>query len=351
MSNKPKISIAIFLTVVLLSSGILSARMRGDASQEGTQQQQPQQTQSQGVKISGGVKLSGGVKMSGLAKSPQGGYWLDKWREATISLGRVETDRNGRPFYRVIGTGFIATDSHKLFIVTAKHVFFDPERNWHPDTLNVRFAWEEGRSVYSDLGLPLPLVRATADLWTSPQDASDIAAIPMPETFAQAANPETHQFRPAWPSDMASPDDIYEGNSVIVLGYPGIVGNEYLVRAVSRSGIIAWVDPNPDAHGIFMVDANLNEGNSGGPVIAVPGGVDRDGGVSSGKRPLLLGLVSKGPKQDIVITAGGQPVIMSGSNLPQPSPLQGTVVGVGSFGVIEPGTKIKEFILSLGTVK
>ena len=100
-----------------------------------------------------------------------------------------------------------------------------------------------------------------------------------------------------------------------------------------------------------MVDANLNEGNSGGPVIAMPAGADRDGGVSSGKPPRLLGLVSRGPKQDIVITAGGQPVMMSGPNLPQPSPLQGTVVGVGSFGVIEPSTKLKEFVLSLGTAK
>ena len=66
MSNKQKVSLAIVLTVVLSSSGILSARMTGDASQEGTQQQQPQQTQSQGgVKISEASNCPGGVKMSG----------------------------------------------------------------------------------------------------------------------------------------------------------------------------------------------------------------------------------------------------------------------------------------------
>ncbi len=209
-----------------------------------------------------------------------------------------------------------------------------------------------GGSVgYSDFGLPLPLVRAGGDLWTSPQDGSDIAAIAMPETFAHAANPDTHQFQAAWPTDMASSDDIYEGSSVIVLGYPGIVGNEYLVRAVVEAALSLGSIQTPDAHGVFMVDANLNEGNSGGPVIAVPAGADRDGGISTGKRPLLSGLVSKGPKQNITITAGGQPVMMSGPNIPQPSPLQGTVVGVGSFGVIEPGTKIKEFVLSLGTTQ
>jgi hypothetical protein len=319
-----------------------------DAIQQATQQQQGSQPQSAGgTKISGSAKISGAAKISGLAQSSSGAYWLDRWRDATVSFGEVVADRSGRQYYHVIGTGFVATDGKKVYFVTAKHIFFEPSHNWHPAKLNVRFAWEEEQSVYTDFGWSLPLIRENTDLWKAPPDGSDIVAIGIPSSFAGAVNGHYDKFVAVSPNDMASSDDIYEGNSVIVLGYPGIIGNEYLVRAVSRSGIIAWVSPNDSTQQEFLVDANLAEGNSGGPVIASPAGPDRDGGLSSGKRPILLGLVSKGPKQDIQIMAAGQPVIMSGPNLPQASPLQATVVGIGSFGFIEPATKIKNFVQSL----
>src|SRR5438094_8733044 len=69
--------------------------------------------------------------------------WLDHWRLSTFSFGRVQ-NQNGRNFFEVIGTGVLmATDQQTPYIVTAKHVFDDPKKQWHPSEIRLRFAWQE----------------------------------------------------------------------------------------------------------------------------------------------------------------------------------------------------------------
>ena len=53
-----------------------------------------------------------------------------------------------------------------------------------------------------------------------------------------------------------------DGASVIALGYPGIVGNEYLARAISRGGIIAWLNPR-DPRGAGAWGAGVVRGCAG----------------------------------------------------------------------------------------
>jgi hypothetical protein len=81
----------------------------------------------------------------------------------------------------------------------------------------------------------------------------------------------------------------------------------------------------------FLIDANIYPGNSGGPVIKIPIGVDKYGTYNLSGKPLLLGVVSKAPgvDQDVSLTVPGYPVPL---HLKQSLPLGGT-------GVIEPGFK------------
>src|SRR5215475_11297431 len=106
--------------------------------------------------------------------------WLDYWRLSTFSFGKVSKDQEQREFFEVIGTGLtIGIDSHTGYIVTAKHVFYDPLKNWHPSDLRVRWAWQEQKSVYEDLGAILTLRDSDGrDLWVAAADGSDVAAIP-----------------------------------------------------------------------------------------------------------------------------------------------------------------------------
>jgi S1-C subfamily serine protease len=189
---------------------------------------------------------------------------LEHWRLAAFSFGRVQ-HQNNREFFEVVGTGvLVATDPNTAYIVTAKHVFDDPTKQWHPSELRLRFAWRERKSVYDDLGTNLKLLDGSGrPLWLASEDGADIAAIPITiSELHPAVQPHAISI-----TDIASGQDMFEGGNVLVLGYPGIVGNEYLVRAISRGGIIAWLNPEDPYRRPFPIDANIYPGNSGGPVI------------------------------------------------------------------------------------
>jgi hypothetical protein len=145
----------------------------------------------------------------------------------------------------------------------------------------------------------------------------------------------------------ASPDDLFEGANVLVVGYPGIVGNEYLVRSIVRYGAISWINPEHPYEKPFLIDANIYPGNSGGPVIRIPIGVDKFGTVQLGGGKLaVLGIVSQAPglDQDVSLTVPGYPLPL---HLRQSIPLGGT-------GVIEPAfNKIAALVnkLAAGTLR
>jgi hypothetical protein len=108
--------------------------------------------------------------------------WLDYWRRSTFSFGRVSKDQQGADFLEAIGTGItVSIDAHTGYIVTAKHVFYDPTKDWHPNEIRVRWAWQEQKTVYEELGSPLRLRDPGGrELWVSAADGSDVAAIRYP---------------------------------------------------------------------------------------------------------------------------------------------------------------------------
>lgn len=266
--------------------------------------------------------------------------WLDHWRASTFSFGMLERDNAGQEFYKAIGTGLlVATDPRTAYIVTAKHIFSDPSKHWHPDNIRIRFSWQESKSVYDEHGLLVQLRDAQGtDLWVGATDGSDIAAIPAPPI--SQLGPAPHAI---FLNDIANAEEMFEGATLIVLGYPGIVGNEYLIRAISRAGIISWLSPTNPLGTPFLIDANIYPGNSGGPVIKIPTGLDKRGNFVVGGRVALLGLVSEAPGQNQEITLRVPGVL---------APLQLTqVVPLGGTGIIVPASKIPELLKSVAARK
>ena len=235
--------------------------------------------------------------------------WLDHWRLSTFSFGVVDKDQNKHDFSRVIGTGiFVATAPDKGYFVTAKHVFDDPSKNWHPKNVHLRFGWQERQSVYDYLGTTLALVDSTGkQLWLASDDGADIAALPV--VMSELALTSDVQPHAIFLADIATKDALFEGASLVILGYPGIVGNEYLVRSIVRAGIVAWLSPDDPYGKPFLIDANIYPGNSGGPVIKIPTGITKEGGFSVGGKVSLLGIVSKAPgvDQDFTLIVPGSP--------------------------------------------
>jgi S1-C subfamily serine protease len=252
------------------------------------------------------------------------------WRLSTVSFGTVEQDQFEQRFYKAIGTGVVFALTDKSgWIVTAKHVFFDPSKNYHPSGIRIRFGWQESESVFRQLGTQIPLRDAEGkDLWMTLDDDTDLAAIPLQPTMKDqpAALPE-------W---LANNDEIFEGESIIVLGFPGIVGNDYLIRAISRSGKIAWLSPHAPAQSRFLIDSNVYPGNSGGPAIRVPSGFDRLGNFVMGGRASMIGVVVEAPgaTTDLRINVPGSR-----------TPLQlHQEIPIGATGVGEPASKVRKLL-------
>jgi hypothetical protein len=262
--------------------------------------------------------------------------WLEGWRVAIVSFGVLDRDQLQGEYYKVIGSGIVfMTGPRTAYIVTAKHVFYDPTKGWHPSEIRIRFGWQDQKSVYAEHGVSIQLRGdAGRDLWASLPDDSDIAAIPAPAPMIEN-QPSTAV------DSIATADDLFEGENIVAIGYPGIVGNEYLVRAISRGGIVAWLNPRNPMENRFLIDSNIYPGNSGGPVIKVPGGLAKDGSMTFGGRAVLLGIVVEAPGQsadfDLKVPGQSQPM-----RIHEQVPLGGT-------GVVEPASKVRALLESLQT--
>jgi hypothetical protein len=266
--------------------------------------------------------------------------WREAWRDATIAFGEVAHDQLVGDYFHALGTGVIvSTDSRTGYLVTARHVFCDPNKRFHPSQLRVRFAWQEHKSIYSYLGVPFTLRDSSgANLWSSLDDGSDVAAMPLPNNIIDLIPPEDRlkSYNSVSIGDVSS--DVYEGEPVFVFGYPGIVGNEKLVRPIWRQGIVAWTNPNQPDDNVFLIDANVYPGNSGGPVIKFPTGLRKDGlfDYFTASPLKLLGIVSEAPGEEIKTTTVD----------PRLKKFQqtDTQITVGAIGFIEPGSKIRKLI-------
>jgi hypothetical protein len=267
--------------------------------------------------------------------------WSDVWRNATVAFGEILTDKlTQRPYFHAIGAGvIIGVDKNTAYLVTVRHMFCDSSKRFYPSELHVRFAWQEHQSIYDYLGVSLPLRNdAGANLWSSLDDGSDLAAIEWHTSFFNDLPPA--ERAPTDAIDAIGFNDVaggaFEGESIYVLGYPEVVANEKLVRAIMRQGIVAWTNPNDPDDRTFLVDASVVPGNSGGPIIKFPFGLQKDGTVNyiSGGKLQLLGLVSEAWSEEFNIRSGNQG-------------LNATVKGVGAIGEIEPSGRIRKLITAI----
>jgi V8-like Glu-specific endopeptidase len=269
--------------------------------------------------------------------------FTDHYRKSTVSIGRIITSGSTRQF-SVVGTGVLVTpDRNHVFLVTAKHVFDEPEQNWHPSKVQVRFSNQEKKSFTEELGIPIDLTDASGgNLWKSLDDGSDIAAIPLTQNFA------TNLTDAIGYQDFASEEDVYDGATVFLFGYPGdaspLIRTDGLVRAITRSGIIAWTDPNGALDNPLLLDANVLPGNSGGPAFKIPSGVSRGGGLQAGGKVAFLGIVTADLRGYYTVTADGRVVQVRFADLPLPSTAQVQVIGIGGLGRVEPASKVRRLV-------
>jgi hypothetical protein len=268
---------------------------------------------------------------------------LHHLRRATVSLGiRVTVDEKQR--FGTVGSGvIIAWDAQHGCLPTAKHVFSDPEKSFFPTILYLHIPQSEPRAD-DDLGVALPLVANGQSLWHGSSDA-DLAVAPLPDLSAYK---DLHGISF---SDFGGEDDVFQGASVVVFGYPELLGPDYQNTPIARNGIVAWINPNGRLDHTFLVDANIFNGNSGGPVFHMPSGVSRMGRFVLGGSPKLIGIVSKDAGEEAPVHAGKAPINATNQQTGIVTPLTASVLNIGGIGIVEPILKARKLIIDTFNVK
>ncbi len=292
--------------------------------------------------------LSGSLPAA--AQEPPSKNWIEAAKDATVAIGstrkaRVQTllGETEKDVFAIVGTGVImmppGQEEGPPWLVTAKHVFYAPARKWDPDSIQIRFNWFDRLPVDEYLGITIKLKEKDKRLWIAhPDPLVDLAAVPLDISVREAGRATAG---PVPIQAYASANDLYEGGSVLVFGYPGAVGPSYWTSAVVRAGIIAWTNPDKPLSNTFLIDAAIHPGNSGGPVFKVPTGIDRNGNLSLGGKVAFLGIISQGRKEINPLRAAGRQIELQGPAGPT-ALLTEQWVGIG---VVEPAERVKELLV------
>lgn len=299
------------------------------------------------------------------------GAFTETWRMRVVSFGDValineySDDGNqlrgadGQPIKRIgfknLGTGVcfyvrLLSDSSVTVpvLVTAKHMFYNFEKGWYPESLYIRHPAFESRSVYEFFGRLVRIRVGDERFWISHPDPSvDLACLPILWDSAQL---DGKQLRAVPYKDIATEKDYFEGKNVLVLGYPGLVGPAILKKSVLRHGMISWVAPeSPGLHPI-LVDVNAFGGNSGGPVYEALTYHDRAGNFDPSGSMKFIGIVTKtfrmidqysppGERDTILAsnsTRGGFDTLVTNRHIRS--------INYGGMAVVEPGTRVGELL-------
>lgn len=276
--------------------------------------------------------------------------WIEAVKEATVAIGRLEKARVKTPIgeeqkiiFAVIGTGVIMVAPGQTesvpFLVTARHVLYDPSKNWDPESVQIRFNWFDQKPVDEYLGIKIKLKENNKHLWIGHQDNSvDLATLPLVISIKDAGRTSVN---PIPIKTYAEATDLYESASILAFGYPGAVGPAFWTKAVVRTGIVAWISPDNPLSSTFLIDSLIFPGNSGGPVFKVPTGIDQFGNLNVGGKVAFLGLVSQGRKEANPLYAGDKIITMPGPKGPV-ALVSEQWVGIG---VVEPAAKVRELLI------
>jgi hypothetical protein len=264
---------------------------------------------------------------------------LDHWRRATVSLGKIET-KDGVDFYKTLGSAVIvAVDPHHGCLLTAKHMVLEESKNWKPSELRMRLAWSSERQS-PQLGVKVALINGNQNVWKSVED-SDLAVIPFSAISREEQEKLTDVHAISINEFASTEEDIFQGAPVLVLGYPGLIGESRLSTPIARSGIIAWTDPSDALGRPFIIDANIFPGNSGGPAFHVLTGSTRSGDFAVGGGLVLIGIVSATSLHQYRFALPSNPQDIFHLN---PSFAEFEVAGLGGIGIIEPVSKAKALV-------
>lgn len=230
---------------------------------------------------------------------------------AVVSLGVIRPDGNKA----WIGTGFLVgrketTDESKstVYIITNKHVV-----RGH-NALLVRFNRQNDVGV-QDMVMSLS-TSGKIEYSEHPNPDVDVVAIQiLPQVILAKKlslsfiNLSDHTLT----LEKMQATGVDEGSLVYALGFPMNLVNEEVKAPICRLGCISRIADafiNPQSASLYLVDAQVFPGNSGGPIINRPEYISIDGTPSNSSANLIGILSAYIPYRDTLVSQQTQQTIM-----------------------------------------
>ena len=227
----------------------------------------------------------------------------------TENLRAIPDDNLAYPVLVIIGnttgSGFYLNTEKATFLVTAKHVLFDPVTKQlnAPSATLISYSRDLADTTKNIIKLDLTVLQADKDLVSRPSvdvvvvkvfDAGD--STPKGRLITTRAGVTVASFAALGVLGVDSKavkrfDQVLTGNDVMVFGYPTSLG-------LLRKGIVAGTNP---ATKFLVLDCPVYFGNSGGPVLEL----DRQ---SFGTKLSIIGVVDQ--YVPFVQQAGSQTIAM-----------------------------------------
>lgn len=165
------------------------------------------------------------------------------------------------------GSGFYFRREGRLFLVTSRHVFFDPSAGHLPTTVQITVHLD-ARDLTRTANIELPLYAAGQGLWTQAEDtggAVDVAAL----EIAPDCLPASAVIRALEPANLASDTErVHAGAALVLVGFPlGFYDTVHQLPVVRQATVASAFGVRFQGQGYFLTDARVHRGASGAPVL------------------------------------------------------------------------------------
>jgi hypothetical protein len=183
-----------------------------------------------------------------------------------LTTTRVRTFDGARALTEA--SGFFFAHAGRLFLVTSRHVVFEPSIGHRPNRieLNIHIDADDLTRVAT---LSVLLYADGKSTWRSAQDAGgeiDVAML----AIDRSALPPGHLLRAFRPADLQRPDaPLRIGHPLLIVGFPlGFQDTLHRLPVVRQAVVASAFGLRFQGHGHFLTDGRTHRGISGAAVVA-----------------------------------------------------------------------------------
>lgn len=182
-----------------------------------------------------------------------------------LSVARVHTFLAAGPL--TSATGFFFEDEGRLFLVSCRHVFLDPDCGHHPDRVEIELHTDRG-NLTRTVQFSVPLYRDGIATWREARDTAGTVDVAVLEMDHDAIPPGCvlHAFTAAQVD--TAPSDVQVGAPLVVVGFPlGFHDTLHHLPVVRQGHLASSFGLRFQGQGYFLTDARTHRGTSGAPVL------------------------------------------------------------------------------------